>query len=160
MCTGRRWFFTLEGFMVSRWRQTCEEQVHVKKNVFKGVWRAEKRVSLILPEEFPQASWRLSLSVESIGSANMSERKEQSFSQRRYYMKAWKNMGHAENDERFQGAGDRECVYYDSTRAWGLMNSQQCFLIYLLFLKQCLLHTGVQRVSVEWMNEKRMQQEK
>lgn len=35
---------------------------------------------LILLEEFPQASWRLS--VESIGSANMSERKEQSFASR------------------------------------------------------------------------------
>ena len=35
---------------------------------------------LPLPEEFLQASWRLHLSVESIASANMSERKERSLS--------------------------------------------------------------------------------
>lgn len=49
----------------------------MKRNVFKVVCRAGKGVCLISLEEFPQASWRLS--VESIGSANMSERMEQSF---------------------------------------------------------------------------------
>lgn len=50
--------------------------------MFKVVCLGEKGVCLSLRGEFLQASWRLNLSVESIGSANMSERKEKILSAR------------------------------------------------------------------------------
>lgn len=50
--------------------------------MFKVVCLGEKGVCLSLCGEFLQASWRLNLSVESIGGANMSERKEKILSAR------------------------------------------------------------------------------
>lgn len=49
----------------------------MKRVAFKVVRSTGKRVYLGLPEEFPQASWKLSFNAEPTGSAHMAERKEQ-----------------------------------------------------------------------------------